>query len=536
MDDFRPFFEADKKGASANDLKAVYATLRSTHPDLPQATTRPKMIEALRLYEEAHPDLCMLIPSEDQFYGFSKGTNRLAKHVQWVFVPAVKDAATEQVEGKNTALEKLLARTVRARVNFKDAIESIRSDARTRYQEVIAQRQEDLDGLSRSLQERIAAWAHPGARLKLQWQHEPDRSIRVDEPFAEIIAGEGTFSGKLARFGHGLQRAYLLALLQELSQSSSAGEPTLILAVEEPELYQHPPQCRHMATVLQNLEDQQAQVVVATHSPYFVGGQSFESVRFVRKDAANSQCHVVQVSLTDLGAKLAEVREKDPPRALAGVLAKIDQCLRPSLNEIFFSPFLVLVEGREDIAYIVTYLTLLGHEEALRRASCNFVATDGKSKMITPLAIVKGLNIPTFTIFDADGHAPDKSGSKEKHRKDNLALLRLSAVPDPDPFPGEPFWGTSVVMWHSDITNVVAADFGGAWASVKAAVEAEFGHAGDLDKDPLFIARTVEEAWNRGLRSPLLERLCMHILRFCTATSAHPPLHLTPTHSRFADA
>ena len=75
------------------------------------------MTKALREYEAARSDECELIPSEDQFYGFSKGANRLAK-LQWVYVPAVKDATSEQVEARNSALGKLLARTVRSKTNF----------------------------------------------------------------------------------------------------------------------------------------------------------------------------------------------------------------------------------------------------------------------------------------------------------------------------------------------------------------------------------------------------------------------------------
>ena len=65
-------------------------------------------------------------------------------------------------------------------------------------------------------QDTPTEWAHPEVkRPKLEWQHEPGKSVRVEEPLAHIIAGEGDFEGALARFGHGLQRSYLLALLHE---------------------------------------------------------------------------------------------------------------------------------------------------------------------------------------------------------------------------------------------------------------------------------------------------------------------------------
>jgi predicted ATP-dependent endonuclease of OLD family len=118
---------------------------------------------------------------------------------------------------------------------------------------MLAEHQDTLNELSTSLGARLAEWAHPEAHLTVKWQQDIQKSVRLEEPFAQIVVREGNFSGNLSRFGHGLQRAYLLALLQELSNSENEGQPTLVLAIEEPELYQHPPQCQHLATILRNL-------------------------------------------------------------------------------------------------------------------------------------------------------------------------------------------------------------------------------------------------------------------------------------------
>src|SRR5262249_12862239 len=194
-------------------------------------------------------------------------------------------------------------------------------------------------------------------------------------------------------------------------------QPTLILAIEEPELYQHPPQCRHMATILRDLARRHSQVVVTTHSPYFVSGLVFEHVRMVRKELPLSRAAVTQMSVTELGEKLTEALGKPFPQSEEGTLAKIHQALQPGLAEIFFAPFLILTEGREDIAYVLTYLTLMNCSDSLRRAGCHLVPTDGKRNLLMPLAIANHLHIPTFVVFDADGHRPDKNGSREKHRK-----------------------------------------------------------------------------------------------------------------------
>ncbi|MFV3517231.1 ATP-dependent nuclease, partial [Mycobacterium tuberculosis] len=100
----------------------------------------------------------------------------------------------------------------------------------------------------------------------------------------KLIAGDGQFEGNIARFGHGLQRSYLIALLHGLASEDDSAQPTLILGCEEPELYQHPPQARHLASVLESLSDKNSQVIITTHSPLFVDGKGFESVRLIRRN------------------------------------------------------------------------------------------------------------------------------------------------------------------------------------------------------------------------------------------------------------
>ena len=346
------------------------------------------MTNGLREYEAERPQECELIPSKDQFYGFSKGTNRLAKHIQWVYVPAVKDATSEQVEARNSALGKLLTRTVRSKTNFDEEVSALRANMQEQYQTLLDKSQDALEEVSLALQNRLSEWSHPDATVRLEWQQDPDRSVRVDEPLAHIVAGEGDFEGELARFGHGLQRSYLLALLQELAGTDDIGGPTLILACEEPELYQHPPQARHLGAVLHTLSQGNAQVVVSTHSPLFVSGEGFEGVRLIRKNETKEFSTVSSISYEELATAVSAATGQ----ALAkpeGALAKIHQALQPALNEMFFTGRLILVEGLEDAAYLTAYTNLLGRSEDYRRVGCHIVPANGKSQLIHPLIIAQ---------------------------------------------------------------------------------------------------------------------------------------------------
>src|SRR6266567_622081 len=273
MEPFSPYFKADDHGVPAPELKKIYEDIRVSFNELPSTGAKAAMKEALRSYEAAHPELCTPLRSEAQFYGFSKGTNLLEKYVQWICVPAVKDATTEQLEARNNALKMLLERTVRSKLSFKEPLDRLRAETEGKYREILKEHQSTLESLSESLSAKLKDWAHPDTNLKVQWHDEASEYVNVSEPLAQVVAGEGRFEGNVSSFGHGFQRSFLLALLQELAGTGNVGGPKLLLACEEPELYQHPPQARHLASVLEKLSTSNSQVLISTHSPYFISGR-----------------------------------------------------------------------------------------------------------------------------------------------------------------------------------------------------------------------------------------------------------------------
>ena len=512
MTAFRPFFEALSEGKKVTQLKEIYKEIRKLYSELPAPGTKGAMQTALHTFEAGRPEECKLIPSEDQFYGFSRGVNRLARHVQWVYVPAVKDATVEQVESRNSPLGKLLARTVRSKTNFDETIRGLRTQMQHQYHELLDDSQDVLDDISSALQIRISEWAHPEARLRLEWKQDPDKSVRVEEPWAHILAGEGEFEGELVRFGHGLQRSYLLALLQELAGTDDVTGPTLILGCEEPELYQHPPQARHLAAGLNTLSQGNAQVIVSTHDPRFVSGQGFEDVRMIRKDTDQRRSKVSHMSVDDISQALAEATGENSVKP-EGALAKIHQALQPSLNEMFFTRRLILVEGLEDAAYLWSYLHLLDKEDKFRSLSGHIVATNGKSELLQPLVIASHMKIPTYVIFDSDADKPDNNCSRAKHERDNSALLQLLGKAGENPFPTATYSDRGFTIWHSDVGAIVEADIGKEeWIRFRAEADNRYGHAAGLRKNSLHIGASLAFAWEAGKRPASLERLCAAIL------------------------
>ncbi len=334
--EFEPYFRRDKEKALAAELGEIYEDLRREFPELPVASTKAARQSALEAYVIAHPEECELVRSSDRFYGVSRGVDKLERHVQWVFVPAVKDAVLEGAESKNTAIGDLLQRTVRAQLSFEDEIQELRASAHDGYQEILVDKQSELDEISNRLDKQIKVWASPQASLSLSWTEDPERSVRIGDPFAEAIATEGSFAGGLGNFGHGFQRSFLLAVLQELVNVNESG-PKLLLACEEPEIYQHPPQAKHLASVLKDLSTENCQVLLATHSPSFVPADMLEGVKKFRIDRSKSASSIAATTLEAITADCAEAYQFSRPAEPSGIRAKIHATLQSSISELFFT-------------------------------------------------------------------------------------------------------------------------------------------------------------------------------------------------------
>lgn len=520
--DFRIFFEADKNKALSDTLKDIFSKLRKKYPEINNATSKGDMTKALREYEASNPGKCEKIPSEDEFYGVTKGTNKLAPHIQWVFIPASKDATEESEESKTSALGQLLARTVRSKISFSEKVTELRTKTREQYQELLEAEQSALKDISKSLENRLTSWAHPNISAQVLWKQDPDKSIKIEEPLAYIKIGERGFEADLSRFGDGLQRSYMLALLQELALLDDKNAPTLIMGIEEPEIYQHPPQARYLAETLIDLSEKGTQLLLCTHNPLFVPGDNFDKIRIVRERGNPSYTSVKSLSYEDLSRELNNPGEKLLKES--GMVAKLYPSLNPVINEMFFCKVLILVEGQEDIAYITSYLLLTGKILEFRRYDCHIVPVDGKNKLIKPLAMAKLLSIPAYVVFDADTDKENiqdenkRNSEVAKHKNDNKAILKIQGHEAENEWPADNIIKDNLTCWKTKLTDAIKAEFGTDWEKYKNKSASFYDYAGDLDKNPLAIAKTLELAWADKIVSTLLTDLADRIIAFAKRT------------------
>jgi putative ATP-dependent endonuclease of OLD family len=511
MEEFRLFFDGIKANKKAAELNPIYDAIRRQFQDLSDARSVEAKAEALKAYESAHLEACVLIPSADDFYGVNS-TGKLKNFMQWVYIPAVKDATEEEQEARNTAFGKLIARTVRAKTNFDAELDLLKTDTLARYGALLDRNKGSLEEISHSLQKRLGSWAHGNVRLEMEWLSDPEKSVTVQQPVAGIKTGEGDFLGSLSRMGHGLQRSYLFALLQELAAYDVENAPTLILGVEEPELYQHPPQARHLVDVFTEMAEGNNQILVTTHSPLFLSGEGFENARLVKGGAGDTGASVKGVKFECLCRRIREARGDNPDKPIDGLVAKIHQALQPNIAEMFFTRIPVLVEGLEDVSYIATELHLSSRWEQFRRLGCHLIVANGKDKLIQPMALAKELDLPVFLVFDSDGDETQES-RREKHARDNSALISLLDA-GLEPFPAENVIGENYAIWQSNLGSEVKTDFGAEHTRFLEGARTTYHHEGGLEKHDLFIAEWLSTARSEGLKSEKLDQLCNAILSY----------------------
>jgi putative ATP-dependent endonuclease of the OLD family len=498
-------------------LKDLYADLKQNFPDLPNETIKDKMRGALRSFEEQHPELCDLQASDVKFYGFSSGDDKLNKYIQWVYVPAVRDVGNENVDRKTTALGKLLRYTVKATTNFEQELSDLRVQTKKQYSDLIEKKQDVLTELSKSLTGKLSAWAHPGATATLKWAQDDGASVRIEEPTIKMYAGEGGFEGEITRFGNGFQRSYLLAVLQELASVTNAGAgPTLLLGCEEPELFQHPPQARHLAHVFQSLSEANTQIIVTTHSPHFVFGRHFESVRMVRRSEGLPKATVTSSRIVETAKRIASARDSQVVLPVGAAEAKLQQALQPRLSEMFFADRVVLVEGIEDVAYLTSWLIAKGQWEHCRKEGMHIVPVDGKGNFVEPLVLCAELKIPHYLIYDPDSDA--KPDHKPEHEKDNKALLHLLGQVGQPSFPTSTILTKTHAIWQTDIGGELRQELGQQRydKAIGAARKKLDKPNGNWTKNPVFIGEFVAAIFADANKPACsMDRLCDWLVKFC---------------------
>lgn len=329
--------------------------------------------------------------------------------VKFILVGAVSDASDEVRDSKASMITEL-TRAIVENIAKSSPFLKFFDSANKKYARIVAQAEKTElarveKEISANLQNLIG-----GGSVHLAW---PEKHLEAEPPRTVVTISEGGEPFAVERTGHGSQRALIMAMLQALASGQDAaarssvakpGQPSRILVIEEPELYQHPIRQRYMARVLSGLSSgdggRAVQVIYTTHSPHFAGIDRLDGIRLIRKPDPNGRPET-SVSSTEI-ATIMEMLEVDggKPGAKNNFESALKVIMTPWLSEGFFANTVVLVEGETDHAAILGMARLLGHD--FEKDGISVIPCNGKDNIDRPMSIYLSLKMPTFVVWDGD--------------------------------------------------------------------------------------------------------------------------------------
>lgn len=410
--------------------------------------------QRMQAWEANHQADCIQTIDDGQFFGFTNvGRGVLSKYISFVFIPAVRDARADASDGKSSVIGQLIELVVKSVVQKRADIQEWQEKAAGEYAALVdPENLGELGDLSVELSQTLQVF-YDDANVSLDWREPEQFSVAL--PLADVSLTEQGYTGPVENKGHGLQRAFIFTLLQHLAKVLStnadddddlnvapadaemAAEPEashrVILAIEEPELYQHPVKQRHVANVLYQIAEgiipgvlSQTQVICCSHSAQFVSTERFPSIRLARRRVVEGggppECVVARISYQQVVDRLSAAYENGQYDE-AGLRARL-HVVDESVNEGFFSQKAVLVEGVGDRAAIFAVAKQMNVD--LEARGISIIPVGGKGNLDKPLAIFQLLGIPSYVVFDSD------FGHDNPQPQQNIAIQRLcgSEVPE----------------------------------------------------------------------------------------------------------
>ncbi|WP_234406147.1 AAA family ATPase, partial [Methylobacillus glycogenes] len=250
-----PAFNEIKAASNATAKKELYRILISDHPELklPDAKTGSAVDEAITAWEASHTDLLedALESLQTNFFGFNSG-GKMSGLFDFVLVTADLRASEESIDGKASIIGRILERSV-DRAAADEEIAKIVEDSRSQQQKVYEEKfKTQLEAMTTQLNSVVASYS-PGRAVVVS---PAEVELKAPKTTFEVTVLDGTTATAVERQGHGFQRTILISALQLLAQSGAASSDGVIcLAIEEPELFQHPIQAQTFAKVLRSLAE-----------------------------------------------------------------------------------------------------------------------------------------------------------------------------------------------------------------------------------------------------------------------------------------
>lgn len=325
-------------------------------------------------------------------------------------IPAVRDIADEGKVGKTNPYGRLIR-------SILDTLDP------TLKQQMEATFTTSTQALNRVAgKERAAAIVNIESRLN-QYVRDvipADIELEFQPPTVEAVLAAPTmfvddgFRGPVELKGHGLQRAIIMSILRAYAELVATREGSqrraLILGIEEPEIYMHPPMLRSIRKVLRTIAKGADQVFFSTHSPVLVDVGCFDEIIRVEGAAAGASARLYQLSMNamieDIEVRRPQLVGKATPETMREHYSHVYTASR---NEGFFAKIVILVEGQTELYALPIYAAALGYD--FDAMGVVVVECGTKDQIDRLYRVFNELGIACYVLFDYDLGGDAEKGS-----------------------------------------------------------------------------------------------------------------------------
>lgn len=479
---------------------------------------------ALQAWESANSDQCQWIRDGGKFFGWKQvGGARLGSATNCVYVPAVRDARDDAAQTKGSALSQIVELVLKSELQSNPDLAGLRSEIEGKFGNILTETRPALETLANQLSSVMEQYV-PGSGVVLDWRS--GTPALPDWPPIEARLVEEGFESPVWAKGHGLQRSFIMSVLQRLaearsetSEDGSSGSPHTILLIEEPELYQHPIASRQFAKVLRRLAsgERPIQIAYSTHDPEFVAFDYFDSIRRLDKTKIGSagapSTKVNSLNLDEVSNKLKEIWDLDPESVTSeSTRQRLRTVLTSQVSEGFFARAIILVEGGQDKAMIEALAAKTSLD--LEAKGLSIIPVGGKGNLDRPLIVFSGFGIPCYVIWDGD---KENTRDRDVNARTNKVLLKLVGLEEEE-FP-QTSVGQGGAVFENRLESELAAALGDRYEELvqRAAIDVRLVRGRDVLKTRYGCESFVDLLNEEGLDIPSLDEIVNRIRELSSA-------------------
>ncbi|WP_439128489.1 ATP-dependent nuclease [Polaribacter sp.] len=455
---------ADKKPTKANlkkwwksDLKIGGFDFKTLFDNEEEPTQDEFLNKLIQLNEERYDEIPKeQITGDEKVLGWkSKLKANLPK---FFYIPAIKNLSEDLKVTKTSALGELinwLSSSVSTEIKqeFKTKTDALVKELIEKI-DTTEDGESKIEKINKALNDNIGF--DIGCSLELKFGSPEIQDVVFPQP--KVYANDG-YDSELTEKGHGIQRLALFSLLRTYNTfdfGKKINKSNIIIGIEEPEIYLHPPLKRATYNLLKEISEGNDQVIYTTHDSLFISVDNFDQIRLFRKSTEENPktvSHELSVQqIINHYQNIYGIEIND-----LSIRHRFHHLIDETKNEGFFAKKIILIEGETEKYSLPNYFKAKGFDIDTNRVSLiNAGSVDTISYL---LLLFNEFRIPCYVIFDGDkpdnpveeltGDYRKNAIKKSKRNKEILQMLGHETTEDLFFFPPTSI-NSNYSIWEQD--------------------------------------------------------------------------------------